>query len=41
MRYLELASDDNSIKTVDANQEIDKVHRDITNVLRTFFEELK
>lgn len=41
MRYLELASDDSSIKTVDANQEIDKVHRDILSVLRTFFEELK
>lgn len=41
MRYLELASDDSAIKTVDANQEIDKVHRDILSVLRTFFEELK
>ena len=41
MRYVELANDDSSIKTVDANQSIDKVHRDITNVLRTFFEGLK
>mgnify|MGYP005812836119 FL=1 len=41
MRYIELANDDESIKTVDANQSIDKVHRDITNVLRTFFSGLK
>ena len=41
MRYVELANDDNTIKTVDANQSIDKVHRDITNVLHSFFEGLK
>lgn len=41
MRYLELADNDSSIKTVNANQCIENVHRDITHVLQCFFEGLK
>jgi dTMP kinase len=37
MRYLALAKDDSTIKTVDANQPIEQVHRDIDSVLQTFF----
>jgi dTMP kinase len=36
-RYLEIASTDNSIKTVDANQTMPAVHAAITSVLDEFF----
>jgi len=36
-RYLEIASTDNSIKTVDANQTMPEVHAAITSVLDEFF----
>ncbi|MFY8284510.1 dTMP kinase [Pseudoalteromonas sp. SSMSWG5] len=36
-RYLEIASTDNSIKTVDANQTMPEVHTAITSVLDEFF----
>lgn len=41
VRYLALATNDSSIKTVDANQPIEHVHRDINNVLQSFFAGLK
>ncbi|WP_404339895.1 dTMP kinase [Pseudoalteromonas mariniglutinosa] len=39
-RYLELAESDERIKTVNANQDIAAVHRDITQVLEYFFQGL-
>lgn len=40
-KYLELASSDNSIKTIDASQPMEKVHQDIHQVLGEFIKENK
>ena len=36
-KYLEIANSDDSIKTVDASQDIESVHKNITAVLDDFF----